>query len=110
MSILLVNDKRMRELNSLYRSKDKTTDVLAFSMRDGQYPNINPAILGDIVISLPTAGRQAREKGHGIYEEIAVLLVHGILHLIGYDHEKGWKKEQKMKRMEKKILSSIGYV
>lgn len=97
----------MRELNSLYRSKDKTTDVLAFSMRDGQYPNINPAILGDIVISLPTAGRQAKEKGHGIYDEIAILLIHGMLHLAGYDHEKGKKKEARMRRMEKKILESL---
>lgn len=79
-------------------------------MKEGVFSDINPYLLGDIVISLPTAGRQAKEKGHGIYEEIAVLLIHGILHLIGYDHEKGWKKEQKMKRMEKKILSSIGYV
>lgn len=110
LSILLVNDIRMQELNRLYRNKDKTTDVLAFSMRDGQYHDINPAILGDIVISLPTAGRQAKEKGHGIYEEIAVLLVHGMLHLIGYDHEMGKKEESRMRRMEKKILSRIGYL
>ncbi len=108
LSILLVNDTQMQEMNRLYRSKDKTTDVLAFSMRDGQYPDINPAILGDIVISLPTAGRQAREKNHGIYKEIAILLIHGMLHLIGYDHERGRKEEQKMRRMEKKILSHIG--
>ena len=107
LSILLVNDNLMQEMNRLYRNKDKTTDVLAFSMRDGQYPDINPAILGDIVISLPTAGRQAKEKGHGIYDEIAVLLIHGMLHLAGYDHEKGKKEEARMRRMEKKILESL---
>ena len=107
LSILLVNDNLMQEMNRLYRNKDKTTDVLAFSMRDGQYPDINPAILGDIVISLPTAGRQAKEKGHGIYDEIAILLIHGMLHLAGYDHEKGKKEEARMRRMEKKILESL---
>jgi len=107
LSILLVNDNLMQEMNRLYRNKDKTTDALAFSMRDGQYPDINPAILGDIVISLPTAGRQAKEKGHGIYDEIAVLLIHGMLHLAGYDHEKGKKEEARMRRMEKKILESL---
>lgn len=107
LSILLVNDIHMQEMNRLYRNKDKPTDVLSFSMRDGQYPDINPAILGDIVISLPTAKIQAKEKNHGIYKEIAILLVHGILHLIGYDHERGRKEEQKMRRMEKKILSCI---
>jgi rRNA maturation RNase YbeY len=110
LSILFVNDTQMQGLNKEYRSKDKTTDVLAFSMRDGQYPHINPAILGDIVISLPTARRQAKEKGHGIYEEIAILLIHGMLHLVGYDHENGKKEETRMRRMEKKILLRIGYL
>ena len=105
LSILLVNDNLMQEMNRLYRNKDKTTDVLAFSMRDGQYPDINPAILGDIVISLPTAGRQAKEKGHGIYDEIAVLLIHGILHLIGYDHEEGKKGNLRMRKKEKELLN-----
>ncbi|MBI5180132.1 MAG: rRNA maturation RNase YbeY [Nitrospirae bacterium] len=105
LSILFANDTQMQGLNREYRNKDKTTDVLAFSMSDGQYPHINPAILGDIVISLPTARRQAKEKGRGIYEEIAVLLVHGILHLIGYDHEKGEKEELRMKRKERELLN-----
>lgn len=105
LSILLVNDNLMQEMNRLYRNKDKTTDALAFSMRDGQYPDINPAILGDIVISLPTAGRQAKEKGHGIYDEIAVLLIHGILHLIGYDHEEGKKGNLRMRKKEKELLN-----
>ncbi|MBI5043210.1 MAG: rRNA maturation RNase YbeY [Nitrospirae bacterium] len=106
LSILLVNDIQMQEMNRLYRNKDKATDVLAFSMRDGEHSDINPNLLGDIVISLPTARRQAKEKGHGIYDEIAVLLVHGILHLIGYDHEKGKKEEERMRRKERKVLVS----
>ena len=106
LSILLVNDIQMQEMNRLYRNKDKTTDVLSFSMRDGQYPDINPAILGDIVISLPTAERQAKEKGHGIYEEIAVLLIHAILHLIGYDHTRGRKENLRMRKKERELLNS----
>lgn len=106
LSILLINDIQMQEMNRLYRDKDKSTDVLAFSMRDGQYPDINPDILGDIVISLPTAKRQAKENNHGIYNEIAVLLIHGILHLIGYDHERGKNEELRMRRKERKVLLS----
>ncbi len=106
LSILLVNDTQMQELNRLYRSKDKTTDVLSFSMNEGDYSDINTNLLGDIVISLPAAKRQAKEKGHGIYDEIAILLIHGILHLLGYDHEKGGKEETRMRRMEKKILEA----
>ena len=106
LSILLVNDIQMQEMNRLYRNKDKTTDVLSFSMRDGQYPDINPAILGDIVISLPTAKIQAKEKNHGIYREIAILLIHGILHLIGYDHTRGRKENLKKKKKERELLNS----
>lgn len=107
LSILLVNDARMRELNRTFRRKDKTTDILAFSMREGRCSDINPNLLGDIVISLPTAKRQAKEKGHGLYKEISILLVHGMLHLTGYDHEKGGKEEKRMKEKEKRILHKL---
>jgi probable rRNA maturation factor len=107
LSILIVNDSRMRGLNLMYRGKDRTTDVLAFSMKEGKYSGINPDILGDIVISANTAKRQAEEKGHGLYDEIALLLIHGMLHLTGYDHERGKKEELRMRKKERELLKLI---
>lgn len=107
LSILIVNDSRMRGLNLMYRGKDRTTDVLAFSMKEGKYSGINPDILGDIVISANTAKRQAEEKGHGLYDEIALLLIHGMLHLTGYDHERGKKEELRMRKKERVLLKLI---
>ena len=87
VSVLLTDDRRIRELNREYRGIDSPTDVLAFAMHDDQdSKNLNPNILGDIVISLETAERQANTAQHSIDREVAVLTIHGILHLIGYDH------------------------
>ena len=107
LSILIVNDSRMRGLNLMYRGKDRTTDVLAFSMKEGKYSGINPDILGDIVISANTAKKQAEENGHGLYDEIALLLIHGVLHLTGYDHERGKKEELRMRKKGEGAAKSL---
>lgn len=107
LSVLLVNDRRMRVLNRQYRGRDKTTDVLSFAMREGEPMPGEPLLLGDVVISLPTAGRQAAEKGHSLEREVAILLIHGILHLLGYDHEQGEREAQRMERLEKRLLAKI---
>ena len=98
----LVADREMRRLNRLWRRKDRTTDVLAF-VQEGPARNL----LGDVVISLPAARRQARERGHSLKDELAVLLIHGILHLRGYDHEPGGQKARRMHRQEAALLSLI---
>ena len=86
LSILLTDDAHIRELNRDYRDKDSPTDVLSFAQQEGE-PFISPLpILGDLVISLETAQRQADDLGHSLEAEIRVLLVHGLLHLIGHDH------------------------
>ncbi len=132
LGILFVGDQRMRGLNRRYRGKDRTTDVLAFAMRDvhagerqgarGKGPRMKrkillspaahlmpdmPDMLGDVVISIPTARRQAKEARRSLDEELACLLVHGILHLCGYDHERGEKEARRMQRRERMILRSI---
>ncbi len=94
----------MRELNLQYRGKDKTTDVLSFSQLETITPNF---VLGDIVINLPQAKRQALEHGLTFYNEISWLLVHGLLHLLGYDHEKNKYQARKMREMEKELLSAL---
>jgi probable rRNA maturation factor len=97
----------MRSLNRRYRGKDMTTDVLSFALREGMFPNIQPTVLGDIVISLPAASRQAAEAGHPLVREIERLLIHGLLHLIGYDHERGPREALKMERKERKLLKGL---
>ncbi|MFN2376128.1 MAG: rRNA maturation RNase YbeY [Candidatus Binatia bacterium] len=89
LSVVLVGDARMRELNSEWRSKDSPTDVLSFSQLEGdEVPAAGGAtLLGDVVVSVDTLRRQAAEGGWRVEEELARLLLHGVLHLLGYDHE-----------------------
>ncbi len=114
LSLMLVSDRRMRALNRRYRKKDRPTDVLAFPLTlspagrgwgAGRNP---PMLLGDIVISVPTARRQAAELGHGLREELRHLLVHAVLHLMGYDHERGPRDAALMARKEQAILKALG--
>lgn len=94
----------MRSLNSRYRGKDKTTDVLSFSFQEGSFPHIQPHVLGDIAISVPVAVRQALAAGHSTTREIELLLVHGLLHLLGYDHERSEQDARTMRRREQQLL------
>lgn len=86
LSLLLCDDPFIQALNRDYRGKDAPTDVLAFAQREGEGADPDDDILGDVVISIPTATRQAEARGHSVEREIQVLLVHGFLHLLGYDH------------------------
>ena len=87
VSVLIVNDLRIRELNRQYRSIDSPTDVLAFAMGEGDFVDLHPQLLGDVVISADTAGRQAEKAGHSLAKELGLLAVHGTLHLLGYEDE-----------------------
>ncbi len=86
LSILLCGDEEIRELNRVYRNKDRPTDVLSFAQQEGLDGHLQPKILGDVVISLPTALRQAERRGVALMEEVLFLLVHGVLHLLGHEH------------------------
>ncbi|HTG01088.1 MAG TPA: rRNA maturation RNase YbeY [Nitrospirota bacterium] len=108
VSVLFIGDRAMRSLNRTWRGIDRTTDVLSFSQREGRFPLIQPQLLGDIVISLPQAERQARNAGHAVSWEINCLLVHGLLHLLGYDHEKNAADAAIMQRRERLLLSRTG--
>lgn len=87
LSVLVVDDARIHQLNVHYRGIDRPTDVLAFAMREGPAPHLNPQVLGDLVISAETAIRQARARRCSLAAELIRLLIHGTLHLLGYDHE-----------------------
>jgi probable rRNA maturation factor len=85
--VLIIDDAQMHRLNARYRGIDRPTDVLAFAMREGPFADFHPQVLGDVVISAETASRQARSRRHALGEELTHLLIHGTLHLLGYDHE-----------------------
>ena len=87
LSVLLCDDETIHTLNRDFRHKDKPTDVLAFAMREGDGPLVRPEVLGDVVISLETARRQASARGVAIVAEVTFLMAHGLLHLLGYDHQ-----------------------
>lgn len=108
LSLELVGDGRMRRLNRVFRHRDNTTDVLAFATREG--PGPRSLLLGDIVISLPQAIRQAREHQQDVDHELVRLLIHGVLHLCGYDHERGEGEARRMARRERAVLRHIGVV
>jgi probable rRNA maturation factor len=111
LSLELVGDRRMRRLNRVYRKKDRTTDVLAFPMREGRVPhasNLASDMLGDVVISVPAALRQASEGGRPLDDEIVLLLVHGVLHLCGYDHERSKREAARMRGRERELLRALG--
>lgn len=113
LSLELIGDARIRRLNREYRKQDRVTDVLAFPIREaimphGKGPTTN--MLGDVVISLPTALRQAREVRRSIDVELATLLIHGVLHLCGYDHERSPREAARMSRREQKVLQMISPV
>jgi probable rRNA maturation factor len=97
----------MRSLNRVWRGKDRTTDVLSFPLREGKGGHILPDMLGDIVISVPAARRQAKISGHALDREIERLLVHGLVHLLGYDHERGARDAGRMERKERQLLKKL---
>lgn len=86
LSLVLCDDAFIHALNRQWRGVDAPTDVLSFAMGEGEDAALNTHVLGDVVISIDTAARQAAELGHDVHVEVRVLLVHGFLHLLGYDH------------------------
>ncbi|MBI5235271.1 MAG: rRNA maturation RNase YbeY [Deltaproteobacteria bacterium] len=100
LSLCLIDDEGIRALNKKYRGKDKSTDVLSFCMAD-------EVLLGDVVISIERARAQAEEAGCGLDEEMARLVIHGVLHLVGFDHVKGGHQARKMKIKEAELYGLL---
>jgi rRNA maturation RNase YbeY len=111
LSVSFVGDRRMRRLNHRFRHKDRSTDVLAFAFREARAPhsfNRTGAHLGDVIIALPSAQRQAKAARRPLEEELVALMIHGVLHLCGYDHERGRTEAQRMRRKERQIRRRLG--
>jgi len=86
VSFVLTDDKRIHQLNKIYRGKDRPTDVLAFAMHEGEFGALAGHVLGDVIVSVPTARKQALSRRAPVLEEVTMLLAHGLLHLLGWDH------------------------
>jgi probable rRNA maturation factor len=105
----MVDDGEMAGINEKYRKIANTTDVLAFPMLEGEFGGIVPEMLGDIVISAQTAEAMGRETGAAFESVLDLLLVHGILHLIGFDHEAGPVEAKEMKTKTAELLAMLGH-
>ena len=113
VGVVIAGDVAVRDLNRRYRGEDAPTDVLSFSLREdaGDFvlpPDASPR-LGDVVVSLPAARRQAKEAGHSLEGELTLLLVHGLLHLLGYDHATDDQKRVMWSRQDA-LLASLGVI
>ena len=114
VSVTFVDDKGIKELNNKFRKKDAPTDVLSFPLFDYEGESDEPIFdelsqnLGDIVISLERAMAQANEFGHSFEREVAFLVAHSMLHLLGYDHETGEEDEADMRRRQSEIMERLG--
>jgi probable rRNA maturation factor len=103
---MFVGNRQMTSLNSLYRGVNMTTDVLSFPLADGR-PSGPYELLGDIVVCIPKTVSQAKKYKVPFYEELLRLLIHGLLHLIGYDHEKNACQKARMQRREKELFDAV---
>jgi probable rRNA maturation factor len=107
LSLLFVNDRQIQTLNRKYLHRDKPTNVLAFSMREGEFSTLHSHLLGDLVISVETAKRQSSRFGLGSMEMVLLLMVHGVLHLIGYEHEGTKKDARQMTRKQRELFQQV---
>jgi rRNA maturation RNase YbeY len=107
LSVLLVSDRVMRQLNRDWRGRDRPTDVLSFAQHEGS--GVAPReLLGDVVIAVQTAKRQAEACGETLLAASERLLIHGVLHLLGYDHERSEAEARRMQRRERRLASVLG--
>lgn len=106
LTILLTTNEHIQQLNRQYRNVDAPTDVLSFKM-DIPDPDENTQYLGDVVISLPIASEQAKKQGYPTISEVQLLIVHGILHILGYDHNNPQEKSR-MWQKQREILKELG--
>ena len=107
LSISFVDDNTIKQLNNHYLQRDHSTNVLSFSLQEGEYGNVNPHIFGDIVISTETAQRDAAKGDLSLSEEIDFLIIHGLLHLLGFNHENTTKAQTTKMQVKERELFGI---
>lgn len=109
ISLTFVDDEKIKNLNKQYLGKNKPTNVISFPLQEGEYCAINPNIMGDIVISTETAQRDALRGNLTLHQEIDYLIIHGILHLLGYNHENTTRKNINIMRQKEIYLFKVLY-
>jgi len=107
LSILIVDDQQIAPLNKQYLNREGPTNVIAFPMMEGEFSQVTPGLLGDVVISLETARREADVSGVGTEQRFTELLVHGILHLFGYDHVESESQAREMEAKSTELLEML---
>ena len=107
LSILILDDPQIARLNQQYRNQQGPTNVLAFPMQEGDFSGINPDLIGDVVISIETAAKEAALMGMSVTERFNFLLIHGVLHLFGYDHEKSEEAAAQMDQKSEELNKII---
>ena len=116
LSLVLTGDRPIRELNRTFRGKDQATDVLSFPQLEARFPECDerstsqltiPSALGDVVISVDTAQRQAKQLGVTTESRLRTLLIHGLLHLLGYDHERSRAEARRMFARERELAAAL---
>lgn len=107
VGLVFVNDRQIQVYNRDYRKKDQPTNVLAFPMLEGAGGRLHPGFLGDVMISLERADEEARLYGRSYPEHLLILLIHGLLHLLGYDHERSPQEARRMQRREKVLFKAL---
>ena len=107
LSILIVDDPEIEKLNRKYLNREGPTNVIAFPMQEGDFTHISPQLLGDVVVSMDTAHKEAEISGIHADERLLELLVHGILHLAGYDHELSETEAQRMESKSNELLAMV---
>ena len=110
LSIVIVDDSRMAALNQAYLQHSGPTNVISFSMQEGEFGDINPQLIGDIVISADTCAREAQEAAISIESRFDQLLVHGILHLFGYDHVHSETEAEAMETKSDELLALLAHL
>jgi probable rRNA maturation factor len=104
---VLVDDRRIAELNSTYLQRKGPTNVIAFPMREGSFGDLNAHLLGDVVISMDTCARESQQTKLSFEARFYQLLIHGILHLFGYDHVNDSEAAKRMEEKSKKLLALL---
>jgi probable rRNA maturation factor len=108
LSVSIVGDRAIRRINRDYLARDRPTNVISFSLQEGEFGAVNPLGLGDVVISADTALREAQEGGMEFFERLCFLLLHGTLHLCGYDHERSGEEEAaRMEAREEELFNIL---
>ncbi len=107
LSVVFGNDRLLQELNRTYRHKDRPTNVLAFPQSPTYAGEPASTMLGDVIVSLPTAAREAHDLNQSLEERVVYLLLHGILHLLGYEHEGSAAQRRRMEALEQEVLAHL---